>query len=299
MAHKDFKPVFLPWTEDPDCVSDVPQVIDDEAAKYFHRIEEEVGITLTKEQKNFWVIQRRELEGDIYQEYPATPEEAFTAARDGTFYARKFNELVVRRRGLVKDLYDPNLDTDVYFDLGVDDYTVLAYVQWYRGKYRIVEEYFDNGYDLEYYIDVIIAKKWPIRELVFPHDIKARQIAGNRGYGGAARSGFDVINDYIKSKNFKVRTRATPKPSIVEGIEAVRRIIPNLMIDPACTYLISCLQNYSKQWDDKLQIWSNTPRHDEYSHGADTIRQIALHHSESGESHLAVTIPERHSGFSI
>ena len=65
------------------------------------------------------------------------------------------------------------------------------------------------------------------------------------------------------------------KDSIADGIQAVRSMIDDLWVDPKCKYIISCIQNYSKEWDDKLQQWKQSPLHDEYSHGADVLRGIA------------------------
>ena len=55
---------------------------------------------------------------DIHQEYPATPEEAFTAAQDGTYWAKRYLEMIVRRgqRRTYEELYDHNLDMYIAID---------------------------------------------------------------------------------------------------------------------------------------------------------------------------------------
>lgn len=284
MTPKDFYPVFLAWVDDPDCVLDVEQAIDDEALKYFKELEKKIGRQLNKEQKNFWIAQRRELAGDIYQEYPGTPEEAFTASRDGTYYSRQFNEEVVRMGGVQKGLYDPNLPTDVYMDLGVDDYAVLLYVQWYRNKWRIVGEYWNNGFALVHYMDKIQDSGFDIRAVRFPHDIKVRE-QGSAKSNGRAKSRYEIALEYKKLHKLQWRLDVLPRSSIDNGIEAVRRIIPNILIDPSCSYIIDCFLNYSKEWDDKLECWKTTPLHNEYSHGADTVRQLAGNTIEHAEQH--------------
>jgi len=284
LAPKDFYPVFLSWIDDPDCRLDIDQAIDDEAAEYFTQLEFKTGRKLDVEQKNFWIAQRRELGGDIFQEYPGTPEEAFTASRDGTFYARQFNEEVVRKGGVQRDLYDPNLPTDVYVDLGVDDYFVLLFVQWYRGKWRIVGEYWNNGYAMGHYLDHIKDSKFDVRSVRFPHDIKVRELGASRR-NGTAKTRYEMVLEYKKAEELDWRIDVLPKASIENGIEAVRRIIPNLFIDASCKYTIDCFFNYSKEWDDKLQAWKRTPLHDEYSHGADVLRQLASNTIETAEQH--------------
>lgn len=280
MAHKDFKPVFLSWTDDPDCTSDVTQVVTADAAKYFDKIERQMGITLTQEQKNFWIIQERELAGDIYQEYPATPDEAFSASRNGTYYSKLFSKYVTQRKRVQTNVYDPNLPVDVYFDLGVDDYFVCGVKQWYRGEHRIVDEYWNNGYAITHYIDELIRRGYTVRNWYFPHDISVREL-GSQHRGGQAKSREEIVREYMKREGIAGTIMKLPKEGIADGIEAVRRMIPNLIIDAKCTYLIDCFNNYSKEWDDKLQVWKKTPVHDEYSHGADVLRSMAGNTIES------------------
>lgn len=301
MTAKDFYPVFLSWLDDPDCVQPVFQNIDGKAAKYFKELEAKTGRMLTQEQKNFWITQYRELGGDIHQEYPGTPDEAFLASRDGTYYSRLFNEHVVQGNGLIPDLYDENLSTDVFFDLGVDDYTVMGFVQWYRDNYRVCNEYWNNGYAIGHYLKYCLDSGMEIRDIVFPHDAAHRTIASQGN--GKAKNVKDIAREWLEDNNVQWGIRVLPKDSIADGIEAVRRMIPKLSIDPKCTYTIDCFNNYSKEWDEKLQVWKKTPLHDEYSHGADMLRQVAMGVREnvsSNDSRRA--IPRRHrknTGFAI
>lgn len=298
LAPKDFYPVFLSWLDDPDCVSDVFQTETPEQTKYF----EGLGRVVTQEQRNFWIIQYRELGGDIFQEYPATAEEAFTASKDGTYYSRSYKENVVMRGKRVSGLYDPNLPTDVYFDLGVDDYTVMGFVQWHDGEWRLVKEYWNNGYSIDHYLDIALSTGWPIRFFKLPHDGAKRDI-GTGDARGRAKPLAQIAREYLRAQESSAKVLILGKGSILEDIEAVRRIIPKLSIDTSCKYLHDCFLNYSKEWDDKLQVWKETPLHDEYSHGADMLRQIAMGTIES-ESHneSALVSPRRQyvpKGFAI
>lgn len=299
MSHKDFYPVFLSWLYDPDCVSDVPQTIDKEAVEYFAKIEESTGVKLRPEQKNFWIIQERELGGDIYQEYPATPDEAFSAARNGTYYSKLFSAEVVQRNRVVTNLYDPNLPVDVYFDLGVDDYFVCGLKQWYRGEHRIIDEYWNNGYAITHYLDEIHGRGYTIRNWYFPHDISVREL-GNSRHNGQAKSREEVVREHMRKEGIEGTIIKMPRGSIIDGIEATRRMIPHMYIDAKCSYLIDCLHNYSKEWDDKLQVWKKTPLHDEYSHGADVLREMASNTIESSSyndtSHRTQSQSRRQNG---
>lgn len=296
MSWKDFYPVFLPWYRDPDCSELVHQPADQEAVEYFAKLETETGHKLTQEQKNFWISQRRELEGDIYQEYPATPAEAFSASKNGSYWSTSFTEQVVLRNKIVNDLYDPNLPTDVYFDLGVDDYMVLGFVQWYRGEWRLVDEYWNEGYGLEHYINEIIDRGYTIRSLRFPHDIEVRE--QTTGGGGLAVKRIDHVRELLKKNELDWTVDVLAKNPIADGIEAVRRMIPKLMVDVQCVYLIECFHKYSKEWDDKLLVWKKTPRHDEYSHGADMLRGVASSTIESEQyNDSSMAVPQQRSSY--
>ncbi len=298
MSPKDFYPMFLPWYEDPDCTLDVPQAETQESGRYLAELERETGCKLTKEQRNFWIMQHRELGGDIYQEYPGTPSEAFRASRDGTYYARLYNEYIIRKKRLMPNLYDPNIPVEVFFDLGVDDYTCLALVQWYRGEYRIIKEYFNNGYDLTHYIDWIVDTGIEISDWMFPHDIAVRELTAT-GNGGRAKTREQIIREYFKANSIRGRIKKIKRGRLEDGIEAVREILRSMYIDSSCEYLCECLLNYSKAWDQKLQVWNTTPVHDEFSHGADVLRQIAQYTVENNRMHqskLAVTRSKQSTG---
>lgn len=301
IAPKDFYPVFLSWLDDPDCTSTVYQTATAEQEKYFAGVEQKTGRTLTQEQKNFWIIQYRELGGDIHQEYPATPEEAFTAAKDGTYYSRLYMETVVRAGRMVENLYDSNLPLDVHMDLGVDDYFVLGYVQWYNGEYRIIDEYINNGYSIVHYLQHIKDNYPEVRNICAPHDITVREL-GSFDSNGRAKSREDIAREWLRDNLPTATLKVMPKPSIANGIEAVRRMIPMMWIDIRCQYIHDCLLNYSKEWDDKLEVWKQTPLHDEFSHGADMLRQVASNTIESDSynlSKLAVRYRPKSKGYAI
>lgn len=292
MSEKDFNPVFLSWVDDPDCNESVDQAIDEEAAKYFTELEAKLSkkegrpVALTRQQKNFWVVQRRELGAELFQEYPATPEEAFMAIRDGTYWNRQFQELVVRRERVIPGLYDENLPVDVYLDIGVEDYCVMGFKQWYRGEYRIIDEYWNQGYDLAHYMDEAMSRGYNIRSIRFPHDISVREYSGgNSGQGGLARTRLDIAREKVRKEGWNVQLAVVTKCAITDGIEGVRRIMPNLFIDPKCKYLIQCFQKYTREYDEKLQAWKSTEVHDEYSHGAAMLRYLSTDSIESESYH--------------
>lgn len=267
LSAKDFLPVFLSWLDDPDCVEHRPQTITDKQEKYFLQVEKELGYPLTQEQKNFWVMQYRELGEEIYQEYPATPIEAFMSNKEGAYYARLYLEWVKGHKRETPELYDKNLDVQVAIDLGMNDTNTLTIFQDYNDSTRIIDEIYDSGQDIKYYCDELKKKPYfdNITHVILPHDAEVKDLTS-----GKTRT--QVFAEELPGVDITVLERI----GVNTGIEAVRQMIKRLWIDPRCTYLISCLFNYCKEYDEKRNRWRDKPNHDEYSHGADSIRYVAI-----------------------
>jgi hypothetical protein len=210
-AGKDFYPVFLSWLDDPDCVSSTPQTISKTQAEYFAKIEAELGCVITDEQKWFWVAQQRELGDDIYQEYPSTSEEAFTVTKDGSYYARLYRNLVMKRNREVSGLYDPNLDVQVALDLGMNDTFTLVFFQRYNEEFRIIDEYRNSGEGLEHYVEEMRSREYNIGTVYLPHDVKVRELSTGQSRLHRLRE--------LGVRNYRV----LPRIAVSDGIEAVRR----------------------------------------------------------------------------
>lgn len=272
LSEKDFMPVFLSWLDDPDCVEYRDQIETDRHKKYFADVEKETGITLTKEQRNYWIVQERELPDKIHQEYPTTANEAFMATKDGAYYAQLYLRWIKAHKRENENLYDANLDVHLVCDLGMNDTnTFIALQALEKTQIRFIDEICDNGQDIKYYCDLIKEKPWfpQLQSITLPHDAEVRELTS----GKTRRDRFEEeFKDYPH-----IHISVLPRTHIADGIEQVRKLIPYLWIDPAkCEYTIKCLINYSKEWDDKRLRWRDKPEHNEFSHGADAVRYAAL-----------------------
>lgn len=269
LAGKDFLPVFLSWLDDPDCVESEPQYPTDDELDYFKRLEKELKITITPEQRNFWIVQHRELEGDIHQEYPATPEEAFTAAQDGTFWAKRYLEMVIRRNQKLpyEKLYDRNLPVYVVCDVGRSDYMVLIFFQVWQRKARIVHEYYNSGEWLGHYVnyarDAAREHGWNVIHWYLPHDMGVTDITQEE------KTREEILNDLGVGS-----TTILEKLGKHHGIEEVREQFQNIWIAEECEYLEQCCLNYTKTWNPLLEVWRNEPKRNQWAHGADGIRYL-------------------------
>jgi hypothetical protein len=270
LTPKDFFPVFLSWLDDPDCRIEKDQRIDDKTAKYFAELEKELNVKLTQQQKNFWIVQRRELGDRVYQEYPSTPLEAFMATKEGTYYARAYMENIVKgkREHAVGTLYDKNLEVQFAFDLGMNDTMSGGAAQWYEGFCRIIDEVFDSGQDIKYYVEWMESRPWfpNLTTLILPHDAEVKELTSGLTREERFR---ELLPDHVD-------IIVLPKVAVQDGIEMVRQLLEVTWIDKGCEYIKKCLLGYHKEWDEKRDKFRNKPEHDEYSNGADMVRYLAM-----------------------
>lgn len=274
--------------DDPDCNVEQDQFISDKVAKYFELLEKDLGKPLTRTQKNFWVAQYRELGDKIYQEYPSTDVEAFMATKDGAYYARLYMEFVKKLGHERTDLYDKNLDVQLAVDLGMDDTNVLGVFQEYvNEEIRVIDGFEDNGQRIKYYTDWIRKQHWfrNLTHVILPHDAEVNELTS-----GKTRT--QVFEDELRywESNLAEGERGTPtnilftvlpKVDRITGIDMVREMLHNFWIDPnKCAYLVDCIYNYTKEWDEKRDRFRDIPLHNEYSNGADCIRYIAMGRSK-------------------
>jgi len=306
---KDFDPVFLSWVDDPDCVLQVKQLESDEDTLELDKIEAEwaeyaglAGFTLTPEQRWWFVASRRELGDDFYQEYPHTPEAAFAAVRDGTYYARIWRESgsvygsIDKKTGLARltggreRLYDPKLDVHTAWDLGVNDVMVIVFFQVFGREIRFVDEYHSSGEGLEHYVSVMNKRRkklgYVYGQCILPHD-------GNVFEMGAAMTRKARLRE-LGVRGIRVLRRTK---DVNTDIEQVRKAIVDMWIDPVtCGYLLKAMSRYAKKWDDVLGTFKDKPLHDEWSNPADAIRYAVMARIHSTVGGLARSAVDEGSG---
>lgn len=284
----DFQAIFLPWVDDPDCTLtsevDISQTLQD----YFVDIEHKLDIKLTDQQRWWYAKKKEELGDEMMQEYPTTPDEAFASARDGSYYGRLYRDHVIKKKRIVKNLYDDNLDVSVAMDLGMRDTFVMVFYQQFKNELRIVDSYHNSGEGLKHYVDVLSDyaeyKGYSYDNIFVPHDAKVTEL-------GTGKSRIQILAEY------GVYARILPKLDVHSGIELVRKWMPNMYIDSELQYIQDTFVNYSKQWDDKLGVWKDKPLHDEWSNPADAIRYVCLSLLEGGRRKKAK--PRFQKGFAV
>lgn len=274
-SNLDFYPVFLSWLEDNDCHLATPQSATEEDNEYFAALESQLGITITPEQRNFYIAKKRELGGHITQEYPSTAQEAFASAHDGSYYKHIIRSMYAEGR-IAANIFDKNLPVFVAMDLGYTDSFVMVF--WQRtdkGINKLFHCYSNERLPLKHYADYIktLASKMgfekQLAKVFMPHDAEQGKLDGKDG-----KSRAQLFRDYLSWSGCSVEV--LKRKIVAEGIENVKAMLPYTYIDLSCSELIDALEAYSKEWDSTHGVWKKQPKHDNASHFADAVRYMAM-----------------------
>ena len=105
-----------------------------------------------------------------------------------------------------------------------------------------------------------------------PHDAGQRRI-GTAGKASKKPRTLEQILKKAGMSDISVVPRVADKKT---GIQESRQFLPQCWIDMnECDQGISCLQNFRREWDDKMGDWKNSPRHDWAMHGYDAFETLA------------------------
>lgn len=263
----DFKIFFFPWWIDPKYTLEGDTIINKEFQDYFDMLKNKHGIELTKGQKVWYVKKKATMGKKMFQEFPSVLDECFQAETEGSYYYNEMNRVYLENR--IKLLpVDPMYEVDTWWDLGMNDLTVILMTQTIGGKIRFVDMYANNRMPLAHYYehlkDLKEKKNYRFGKHHFPHDIEVEEL-------GTGHSRKKSLYD-LGLRNMRVGT----KVKIEDGIERVRQLFPRFEFDEEkCKPLYDALFNYRREFDDKLGVFRDKPRHDINSHYADPVRVLA------------------------
>jgi len=260
----EFKLHFYPWWKkesyriDPDGVDIEPEMID-----YFNELETQ-GIVLDDAQVAWYAIKRRLFKDDMKQEYPSTPEEAFSGAMEERYFGEQM--AAARKQGRIKSVpVLGNKRVNLFLDLGRDT-TSIWFHQYAALEHRMIDYLQDTGKTLDFYAREIQKRGYLLGNIYLPHD------AGDKS----------VVTDITAEAEIKrlipgVKVRVVPRvPQKSMAINAARNRIAETYFDEVrCAKGIDCLDNYRKRWNEAIGHWSDDPVHDQYSHGSDAYQQFA------------------------
>lgn len=263
----DFKLFFFPWWIDPKYTLEGDTIISKEMQEYFKMLETKHKIFLTKGQQSWYVKKRALMRDKMFAEFPSFLEECFQTSVEGSYYANEMQKVYLQNR-ITNIPHDTSLEVDTWWDLGMNDFTAVLLTQTTKGgQIRFIDMYWNHHQPLSHYYDWLKERKdligYRYRNHNFPHDIEVTEL--NTGMSRKTT----LFN--LGLRNIKVGK----KVGIQDGIDRVRNLFNRFWFDETnCKKLYEALFNYRKEWDDKLGVFKDKPRHDENSHFADPVRLL-------------------------
>jgi phage terminase large subunit len=206
----------------------------------------------------------RDTDYDEYEHiYLGRPKEI----ADGAIYKAEF-EQIKRENRICKIPYDPNLPVYTSWDLGILDPTAIWFYQIYGKEVRVIDHYEANNEPLAHYARILDEKAqqfgYRYEKHFAPHDIAARDLSS-----GVSREQTMANLGYRMSKGARL--------GVEDRIEASRQFLKNCWFDAEnCKHGIRALQNYRREFNDKLDQFKATPVHDWASHSSDAFGEGAL-----------------------
>jgi len=208
---------------------------------------------------------------------------SFQAAVLGSYFGHRLNK--VKAQGQVGHVpFDSRYPVDTYWDLGIGDKCTIWFVQKVGAQYRYIDYYENNGKGVDHYIRLLEAKE----QLNGGTNIDEDGMEDIRGYGykygrhvwphdGAAKDFITGVTRQESARTKGLRVEIQTRQSIEDRINASRDRLKNSWFDATkCARGLDCLYNYQKEYDGKLMMFKNTPKHDWSSHGSDSFGYSSL-----------------------
>ena len=193
---------------------------------------------------------------------------------------------------------DKLLKVHAIWDLGWNDSMSIIMVQRSASELRVVDYIEDSHKKLSDYVDML--KGDVVGNDAAKH---AHRKAYNWGQDWLPHDGFS--KDYKTGKSAEEMLKAmgrsvsrTPNMDIEGGIKAAREVFERIWFDKDKTSrLVECLKRYRRNIGQKTGE-AGSPLHDEFSHGADAFRYLALcaDQLKNTETRKKLNMPTNHGG---
>jgi hypothetical protein len=195
----------------------------------------------------------------VLQEYYTN----FLTGNVGTYYSTEIE--ILRQSGrITKVPYDPRLPVYTFWDLGKRDACAIWFVQVHQFEIRIIDYWEKTESSLIDQIKYVKSLPYAYEDHYAPHDIEVEEMSNKKSrWDTASEHGIDFV--------------VVNRTPLMEGIEAVRQVLPRCWFDKDKTQLgRRALEHYHKSYNDKGEVFSELPAKSWANHGSDAFRQMAL-----------------------
>jgi hypothetical protein len=272
LTERDWQLHFYPWHMAEEYQLDPTNVvITPKEHEYFDKVEGETSSSLNLRQRAWYTkTKNSDFAGDperMFQEYPSTVEEPFAQSTEGTYYAIQL--ATARRDGRISRVpHVSNVPVNTFWDIGSRDGTAIWFHQRVGAEHRFIA--FDEawGEPYGYFIQRMQSRGWIWGTHFLPHDAEHK-----RQQGARVASPIEMLEELAPGWRFQIVPRVD---DILTGIQMVRAKFSQAWFDETnCAEGLAHLSLYRKEWNERLAVWSDKPRHDEHSEAADAFRQFA------------------------
>ena len=183
--------------------------------------------------------------------------------------------------------HEKSMAVYTWWDLGMNDATVILFFQFVGKEIRLIDMYEMNGQDLAHYAKVLSERPYRYAAHYLPHDVEVKEL-------GTGKSRKQVLESMMT-----VPIIVVPALPVVDGIQALRMIFNRLWIDDKkCERFVTAAEIYRREWVEDLQTWRDKPVHDWSSHIMDAARYMAVSPEVgTGEAYTPPSTSENiHSG---
>lgn len=190
-------------------------------------------------------------------------------AVEGAIYFDAMSKTV--QAGRIREVpHDGSLKTHLIFDLGMADSMTIILAQKVSSELRIIHYIEGNQRTLADYSAELKALRLDDQPMNWgtvwlPHD----------GFHKKHQTGIDD-RQVMEGLGWSVDPNGVPNIEVATGIDRAREIFPRIYFNKERTErLVECLKRY--RWNINSKTGQATqPLHDEFSHGADAFRYLAL-----------------------
>lgn len=269
LTPKDWRFHFFPWWDEEQYRLPVGSAnITAKDHEYFAAIEAAMDTTLEPEQRAWYVATRdTDFAGSderMWQEYPSTPKEAFQVSTEGCYYSKQVTS--ARKQGRVLNI--PTIDSPVntFWDIGRSDGTAIWFHQQVGMEDRFIKYEEAHGEDLRYWVKVLQDSGYIFNKHFLPHDANHKRLSDEN----------KSIKEMLEARGLRNIEIVPVISDINTGIQITRSHFSTAYFDETgCKLGFAHLENYKKKWNEKEGRWSDEPRKDHTSEGADAFRQWA------------------------
>jgi phage terminase large subunit len=189
---------------------------------------------------------------------------SFDLGIDGGYYTRYMDKLHLKEQ-IASVPWHSQYPVHTAWDIGVRDSTAIVFFQKVGQAIHIIDYYENSDEGMEHYVDLIRSKPYIYGTHVAPHDIRVREQS-------------DAARRWQKAFQLGITFEIAASISLMDGIEAVRTTLPRCWFDKRnCKRLITCLENYRKEYDSKRKIYSDKPARAQWNHAADAFRMLSVY----------------------